>query len=165
MAAGNEWQERFEDEQDGAVRLRKPHRASDEIDMTPMIDCVFLLLIFFLVHSALTSINAAVELPPAQFGTAADMKQTVVLTMVAREGGQPPEVYLGDPDLQQKTNLLDSEAKVLEAIRQGRDEGKEAVMLRAERTLKHRDVSKVASAVGQVEGGKLKLYLAVFDGE
>jgi len=165
MAASDEWQQRFEGEERGAIRLRKPYRESDEIDMTPMIDCVFLLLIFFLVHSALTSINAAVELPPAQYGTAADMKQAVVLTMVAREGAQAPEVYLGDPDLQQKTNLLDSEAKVLEAIRQGRDEGKEAVMVRAERTLKHRDVSKVAAAVGQVEGGKLKLYLAVFDGE
>ena len=74
-------------------------------------------------------------------------------------------VYLGDG---QSGELLPDDpvardAKVVRAIQEGRREGKEGVVIKADKALHHREVSRVASAVGQVEG--TKLYLAVFDGK
>ena len=165
MAENDHWTDRFAGEEEGAVALRRPMRESDEIDMTPMIDCVFLLLIFFLVNSAMSSMEGGVELPPARHGTAADLKKSVVFTMVERGGPGPALVYLGDgksgellPD-----DPVARDAKVVRAIQEGRREGKEGVVIKADKALHHREVSRVASAVGQVEG--TKLYLAVFDGK
>lgn len=47
--------------------LIRPRRiASDDVDMTPMIDCVFLLLIFFVMAASFTVRGLDVDLPPAQ---------------------------------------------------------------------------------------------------
>lgn len=152
------------DEEVEAVELRRPHAESDEIDMTPMIDCVFLLLIFFLVNAATPRLDSQVELPPARYGAAADAKSAIVVTVLKGRGG-PPEVYLGEGTSGER--LPDDpavrESRLLAAIEQGRGEGMDSVMVKAERTVRHRDVSKIAEAVGQVDG--MKLYLAVFDGD
>ncbi|MFH1265527.1 MAG: biopolymer transporter ExbD [Planctomycetota bacterium] len=45
------------------LRLRRRRMAEEEIDMTPMIDCVFLLLIFFLVTASF-ALQKSLEMPP-----------------------------------------------------------------------------------------------------
>jgi len=47
---------------DDAVAFERKLAADDEIDMTPMIDCVFLLLIFFLVTASF-QLQKALEVP------------------------------------------------------------------------------------------------------
>ncbi len=48
--------------QEAAVCFRRDEGSEHEIDMTPMIDCVFLLLIFFLVTAAF-SLQKSLEMP------------------------------------------------------------------------------------------------------
>jgi len=56
---------RAEDEGIPAVKFQRKRTTDDEIDMTPMIDCVFLLLIFFLV-TATFALQKSHEVPPPE---------------------------------------------------------------------------------------------------
>lgn len=51
------------DDETPAVQFGPPGGSDDEIDMTPMIDCVFLLLIFFIV-TATFALQKSLEIPP-----------------------------------------------------------------------------------------------------
>ena len=57
--------ERLPTDNDAAITLQRPGEAEDEVDMTPMIDCVFLLLIFFLVTASF-QMQKALEVPPPE---------------------------------------------------------------------------------------------------
>jgi len=148
--------------EEGTVTFRPPRREGEEIDMTPMIDCVFLLLIFFLVGS-IPDLQTAVELPPARYGSGADPASSVIITIADRGGPGSALVYLADGKI--GTPLPDDpkaqQAAITAAVRQGYQEGKSSVIVKAERSIKHREVSRVAAAAGQVEG--IRLYLAVFE--
>ena len=74
-----------------------------EMDITPMIDITFLLLIFFLVASHMES-QASVPLPPAQYGATVPVKESVIITLdkgeadtarVFKGDGSEPELEIG----------------------------------------------------------------------
>ena len=56
------------------------------MDITPMIDITFLLLIFFLVCSTMSQATS-VKLPPARHGKGVDEKTAVIIT-IDGEGGE-----------------------------------------------------------------------------
>lgn len=47
------------------IRFEHERETEDEVDMTPMIDCVFLLLIFFLITASF-ALQKALEVPPPE---------------------------------------------------------------------------------------------------
>ncbi len=161
MAAEAMWEE-LAGEEDVRVAWRRPSEEPEDIDMTPMIDCVFLLLIFFLVGSS-PDVQTAVELPPAQYGTAADPKASVILTIADRGGPGPALVYLADGKI--GSPLPDDraarQAAIAAVVERGRIEGKTGVIIKAERSVRHADVSQAADAAAQAGG--MKLFLAVFE--
>ena len=57
-----------------------------EMDITPMIDMTFLLLIFFLVASKMDR-SVEVKLPPARHATAVATRDAVIVTIDAAPGG------------------------------------------------------------------------------
>ncbi len=59
-----------DDDIDAAVTFERKVAVDDEIDMTPMIDCVFLLLIFFLVTASF-ALQKALEVPAPNSATRA----------------------------------------------------------------------------------------------
>jgi biopolymer transport protein ExbD len=136
-----------------------------ELDMTPMIDCVFLLLIFFTVTSKADQITS-VELPPARHGKGVSEQSSVIITIAQREGNRPAAVYLANgmvgsplPD-----DPKEMEAAVIAAVEKGfLQEAKTAVLLKAARLVKERDVSAVAKAVGKADVEDVKLHIAVFE--
>src|SRR6188768_1936042 len=73
------------------TRRRKLEEA--DMDITPMIDMTFLLLIFFIVTSKMGP-KAGIELPPAKHGTAAVEKNNVILTV--GPGDSFARVYRGE---------------------------------------------------------------------
>ncbi|NLE38525.1 MAG: biopolymer transporter ExbD, partial [Pirellulaceae bacterium] len=74
---------------------RRPMKDDAELDITPMIDCVFLLLIFFIVSSKMDP-SASVELPPAKYGGGVSDKTSFIITIAKQEGDLPASVYLAD---------------------------------------------------------------------
>lgn len=150
-------------ESDGAaIRFRRPKREAEGIDMTPMIDCVFLLLVFFLVGS-IPDLKTAVELAPARYGTGADPHTSTIVTIADRGSSLPASVYLADGKIGKPLpdDPAAQQAAVTAAVSRGLFQGKTSVLIKAERRVKHRDVSRVATAAGAVEG--VRLYLAVFE--
>jgi len=151
------------EEEAGPVMVRRPMQDSAELDITPMIDITFLLLIFFLVCST-AAMQTSVDLPPAQFGEGVSERTSVILTVVPGTGTGPAQVYLGsttgvrlpdDPEAQ--------ETAVVQAVEEGMGRGEATVLIKAAKDVKHREVSRVAAAASLVEG--IRLHMAVLEME
>ena len=132
------------------------------MDIAPMIDVTFLLLIFFLVASTHNA-DVAVDLPPARYGVGVAAESSVVVTLEVADAASAARVYLadgtvGDP-LPSDTAI--QSAQIADAVRDGLSQGKSRVLIKAERGVKHRDVSRVAAAAA--EGGDVSLHLAVLE--
>ena len=97
-----------------------------EMDITPMIDITFLLLIFFLVASRLDE-DTPVELPPARYGTAVAEKSSIPITL-AKGSGESANVYLADgraTDRQvSSTDLTVQEEAIVSYVEEKLREGK-----------------------------------------
>lgn len=157
MAVGSFWSEQTGDI-DSPLTLRRKIKADEELDMTPMIDCVFQLLIFFLVGST-PDLQTEVLLPPARHGTAV-MPGSALIVTLADPGRQGPAlVYLADGKIGDPLpgEPAAQEAAVAQAVEQAHREGKEMVLVKAERSVRHRDVSRIAAAASQIPGIKLEL--------
>ncbi len=121
------------------MMLKRAPLIKREIDMTPMIDCVFLLLIFFLVATQIKENETTrLRLPTAAavLDVVKDMKpMPIVVNIVQKEPGEPgvgsrPYWVLGVPhSLDQLKNLLDVQAR-----KQFEENGQNAtVRIRADR--------------------------------
>ena len=133
-----------------------------EMDITPMIDITFLLLIFFIVASRIDA-DTQVSLPSARNGTAVATKNSVILTLAGEE--EPARIYKGDGTVDgtelSSTDPEDQQAEIAEYVQNAMDQGKANVILKAERKVKHREVSRVAKAIGLVEDSRL--FVAVLE--
>ena len=152
-----------DDDDDQPIRLPKRPLQEADMDITPMIDITFLLLIFFLVASRIDA-DTQVSLPPARHGTAVATKSSVILT-VAKGTGDQAQIYKGDGAEPQllltSTDPVDQEAEIVDYVQTAMDDGKENVLVKAEKDVKHREVSRVAKAIGLVEGARL--FVAVLE--
>ncbi len=137
-------EDQFEVEEE-FLRPRPPSN-DDELDITPMIDITFLLLIFFLVSSKMTA-EQAVELPKARHGGVVAAKESVVILM-KRGSGDLAEVqksdgtpFSGDPEQQN--------AEIAEYVATGIDSGKKHVIIRAEGSVRHGEIGRVSEAISE----------------
>lgn len=143
-----------------------PRKQLEDVDMdiTPMIDITFLLLIFFLVCSTPDQ-DTAIEMAKARYGRGVGERDSVIITISA-EGVDSAPVYLADgmvgeplpadPEIQRE--------KIIEAVEEGRrDFAKENVIIKADRNVAHREVSRVIKSVSKVEGAKI--FLAVLESD
>src|SRR5262245_12253346 len=144
--------------------LRKSRLEDSELDMTPMIDCTFQLLIFFMVCSHIGK-GATVELPKAKYGIPIPSKISVTLT-VAKGDGDISRVFMGDGVDDAMLIKAGSPQEQEDAITQFVEEnfskskdGKPYVLLKAERGVKHREVSRVAKAAARASD-VAELYVA-----
>ena len=136
------------------------------MDITPMIDITFLLLIFFLVASKMDT-PAPVALPPARNGSAVGTKNSVVVTITKGEN-DIPAIFKGEAgDVTKLLKAVDPVEQETEIVAYLEAElsnniDKTAVLIKAEKEVKHRDVGRVAKAVGKVTGIE-QLHVAVME--
>ncbi len=143
-------------------RRRRESQLDTEIDITPMIDMTFLLLIFFLVCST-AALEAAVELPPARYGTAVGPHNAVVITVADQPGSKTPAIYLADGKKGEPlpANPEAQEEEIRRAVKDGLSRGKSIVLIKAEKTVKEGEIVRIAAAASEVEG--TRLYVAVME--
>ena len=130
-----------------------------EMDITPMIDVVFLLLIFFIVCSTIGK-TTSVQLPKAKIGVAENPRTATVFTLSGFESDAV--VYLGDGPSGQAL-AADKEMQreeIIQAVEQGLRQGKTNVMIRADRKLHHGEVFRVESVATSVPGITLNVVVA-----
>ena len=138
----------------------RPPTLDDELDITPMIDITFLLLIFFLVSSKMNAVQA-VDLPKARHGGVVAAKESVVVIM-KRGTGDQAEVqkmdgspFSSDPEQQS--------AEIAEYVSTGIDAGKKHVIIRAEGSVRHGEIGRVSEAISQsMEEGEM-INIAVME--
>ena len=129
-----------------------------ELDITPMIDVTFLLLIFFMVTSTMEK-PTSLQVPPARHGEGVSMDAATVITVAAREG--KPEIHLGDKVTEQPVSLSEIPAYVQQGI-DDPDGARRTVIIKADRELPSGFIEEVARAANQVEGVE-KFYVGVQD--
>lgn len=138
-----------------------------EMDITPMIDCTFLLLIFFLLTSS--SQKAPVKLPPAFHGAEAAEADAIIITVSRNDNGEP-QVFLADgtkasseivgsaedQEAAIKKYLTEENAKVNKAGKQRNN-----VLIKAAIGIKQRDMDRIEKAVAKSDINVEYLYLGI----
>ncbi len=142
----------------GPVLARKRVKTDDSLDITPMIDVTFLLLIFFLVASV-PDVQAALELPRAETGLGVSRKESFTISVAAAVGGAP-EVYLADGRYGAPLSGSQTEkaSHIRSAVEGAARRGVDDVIIKAESLVKFRDVDWIVRAAG-IDG--LRVNLAV----
>ena len=153
-------------EDDTPIALRKSKLEDSEMDIAPMIDCTFLLLIFFIVCSHVGQ-NPPVDLPKARYGVPVPSKNSVVLT-VAQGDGDSIRVFKSDgldpAQLIPALSVAEQEEAIAQYVaeRMNSNDALEHVLIKAGKGLKHREVTRVArAAVRNVE--VRQLFVAVME--
>ena len=148
-------------------KITKPRKAivEEEMDITPMIDCTFLLLIFFLVASRIDT-TVVLDLPRAKHASTVVVEQSVVLS-VLKGSGELASVYEGDTPAPERliagSTAADQEQAITAYIQRELEKSasKKYVLIKAEANVKHRDVARVAKAATQSE--IQSLYVGVLE--
>ncbi len=145
--------------------VRPPKKALEEdleMDITPMIDITFLLLIFFLVTSRPDE-TTSIHLPRAQHGAAVSQRFSTLFS-IAKGGLDSAPIYEGDgkkPDKIMSTDPEVRNARIKELIETGLREGKKDVVLKGDRGVLCRDIHGLLQAVSKVDG--ITINLGVFE--
>jgi biopolymer transport protein ExbD len=145
----------------GSLVHKNEEELDIHVDMTAMIDLVFMLNIFFLVTSLVTAM-AELNLPFATHVMAADMDNSLLISIVAKERGTRPQVYIGEAgsgDLVPDTQI---EERVAAAVQKARKEGKTNVVIKAENFVPLAMTARIGSAVGAASE-EMKLNFAVME--
>ncbi len=135
----------------------KPRRALEdtEMDITPMIDITFLLLIFFIVASKMDQ-SGAVPLPPAKTGGTVLLKQSVIITVGAGDTSETAKVYKGDGESSETLidaadiAALESELQAYVEEEVGKDQKKTTVLIKGAKGVKHKHISTTAKAAARI---------------
>ncbi len=162
MSDADLWNDENEDE--GPVLPRREVDDSADMDITPMIDITFLLLIFFLVCSTMSQ-SSSVKLPPARYGKGVDEQTAVIITVDGEGGESKARVYLGDGTA--GTPLPEDhetqEKLIGEAVEAGLGEGKTTVLVKAAGSVKSADVERVQKAAGAMAQEGSSFFLGVME--
>jgi biopolymer transport protein TolR len=122
-------------------RRGRRHGVMSEINVTPMVDVMLVLLIIFMVAAPLLTTNIDVDLPIARGGKAASESAPPLTLSVKRTGGScnsQVELYLGDTLIP----LAELEAKI-KAVREARKEADAVVFVRGDKDVCYTDMMKV----------------------
>jgi biopolymer transport protein ExbD len=127
----------------GAKKRTPPE---SDIDVTPLVDCVFLLLSFFMMTSPMRG-NPDRNVPATEHGIGVNPNGATSVRIVDAEPS--PRILLDN-----KESTLDDVRPYVEA---GRRKGHSLVIIKADRKIPHGFVQKVAKAVNSVEGVKFSI--------
>lgn len=146
---------------DGAeapLSLKGKKSLDDEIDITPMIDIVFLLLIFFVVSSKMDPSKTG-AFPVAERGQSVSANDSAVIFM---ERGSADRAIIKKSDGSQ---FVDDEEQqrvdIVDYLTQQLDLGKQEVMILGDRSVSVGEVARVQRIIGDGFEGLKTTYIAV----
>ena len=124
------------------MKLRQKEQEDIAIDMSPMIDMVFLLLIFFIVASAVIKVEPVkIEVPSALYAKVPEDETGRAMITLTIEG----KMYVGPTqklvNLDELKEWIGLELETDEDIR---------ILIRADRMVEYRDTEKIMEACAEV---------------
>ena len=140
-------------EEEDAPRKRK--KTEDEIDVAPLIDCTFLLLMYFIISNAMKTKGDA-NAPEAVHGSAMKKETASVITVKMDPDLRKPRIILGD--------IKGAEANYAEVSRfvsdgLSKQPPRINVIIQADRDVPHGVVQQVMKAAAK--SGDIKMAIAV----
>lgn len=126
------------------------HKVRATLDLTPLIDVVFQLVIFFMLTSTfVTSRAIPIEMPQAEGGAVDMMTEDMSITISAEAGGPEGEgmIYVNDLAVSEWSQLIST----LEDYHAGRPEG--AVTIRTDRRVPS---GRMVRVIGYVTGAGIE---------
>jgi biopolymer transport protein TolR len=133
---------------DAGFKKKKSSKDEAELDITPMIDVTFLLLIFFMVTSTMDD-QKPVNVPPAVHGVGAETNSATIVSILADPGGGPARVIMGDGSAGEEAPNLELVRRYVQA---GFNDGKELCIVKAERDVKEGKVQEVLKILAEIDG-------------
>ena len=150
------------DEEEDDFQMPRKKRDDDEMDITPMIDITFLLLIFFVVCSKMDPTQMG-AIPEAQNGVAVSAKQSAVV-FIEPAGGDKVVLkridgseFSRDEETQtaELIEYIDKELKTTEG------EAKDHVMIMGDAEIRVGEVTRVQKIIGDAFEDITSTYIAV----
>jgi len=147
-------------------RSKKNSLGDDEMDITPMIDCVFLLLIFFMVTSTMQP-EGALKPPAAKNGQSVNTVDAVTIEVTAErhvsvldEHGETLAEFDLNEDPEQNEEIVKQVTTYVE------QQKKLTIILKSDRDVPSGLVEQLAKAANEAElqdDQELKFFIAVMD--
>src|SRR5215510_13890234 len=136
----------------GRRRSRRRRGVMSEINVTPMVDVMLVLLIIFMVAAPLLTVSIPVDLPEAK-ATVVTKKKTEQLTVTARKTSGScstvTEYYLGDSPIK----FEELEAKIKAIKESGEKELDPNINLRGDKEICYSDVMRLLGRIKETGFG------------
>lgn len=150
------------DDESEDFALPRTKREDDEMDITPMIDITFLLLIFFIVCSTMDPTKIG-EIPEAENGLAIAAKNSAVIFI---NPGQGDAVVLSRYDGSEFSTDEDAQASeiieyITDEMEKSVGESKQHVMLFGDGNVKVGQVTRIQKIIGDAFEDLDSTYIAV----
>lgn len=140
-------------------RHRRSHAPMSEINVTPFVDVMLVLLIIFMVAAPLLTAGVPLELPSAKGKQLQSQKSEPVVVSVTREG----RIYLGDEhENAMALDALTAKLKSIVAARGG--EGDEPIFVRGDEAVPYGTVARVMAEIREAGFRKLSLVTEIEQG-
>ncbi|QDT91835.1 ExbD/TolR family protein [Gimesia algae] len=151
-----------DDDEDDGFSIRSADSEFEEMDLTPMVDVTFLLLIFFMITASF-SLQKSIQVPPPNpdedgvsqsLQTLDDFREESIIVEIDNNNG----IYVDD-------TKLSSPSEIVQAILDRRDadgKPKSELVLSAHKAARHETVVAVVDAANEV--GMQKIRLASYKG-
>jgi biopolymer transport protein TolR len=140
----------------GGGRRGRRNAVMAEINVTPMVDVMLVLLIIFMVAAPLMTSNIDIDLPIASGGKSISSNTPPLTLSVKRTNGScnsNVELYLGDSQIA-AAELLPK----IKAIRETRSEAESVVYLRGDKDVCYTDMMKL---LGQIRTAGFKANIVI----
>ena len=155
-------QNALERDPEDAVVMKRRIEEHVEMDITPLIDITFLLLIFFVITAKVAEDNS-VPLPPADYGANVNKGEAVVISVMSSDG--LPKVYKGEGSKEANrllaSNASDQDEEIAKYVQDevAANQYLTAVLIHADKALPSREVNRIARAACRM--GNVKLFYKV----
>ena len=139
---------------------RGGHAPMSEINVTPFVDVMLVLLIIFMVAAPLLTAGVPLELPSAKGKQLQAQKSEPVVVSVTREG----QIYLGDEqDNAMALEALTPKLKSIMAAR-GSEGGEQPIFVRGDEAVPYGTVARVMAEIREAGFRKLSLVTQIEQG-
>ncbi|MGB7345376.1 MAG: biopolymer transporter ExbD [Pirellulaceae bacterium] len=151
-----------DDDDDDDYVMPKKMAEEDEMDITPMIDVTFLLLIFFVVCSTMDPVKIG-DIPDAKNGLPVSAKESAVI-FVKSAGGDKVNVIRGDgrefssDEVLQETEIIEYVTAELE---KSIDANKNQVMIMGDASVKVLEITRIQKIIGDAFEDIDRTYIGV----
>ena len=141
----------------GRRRRRGGHAVMSEINVTPFVDVMLVLLVIFMVAAPLLTVGVPLDLPQAK-GKQLETNKEPIVVSVSSSG----QVFMGQED---KTPMqLDEIGPKLRAITQNRGGDDEPVFVRGDKAANYGDIARVMGRIRDAGFRKISLVTEVEGG-